>query len=58
MKINQIKESEVLDTLCEEIIVYRFNIETGTAKDLTGMAIKTIAKDFGDSRYLYFTVSE
>lgn len=56
--INQIEETEVLTYLCKNEHVYRFNVETGVSADLNAKAIKTITKDFNDSKYLYFTISE
>ena len=56
--IKQIGETEVLTTLCNGEQVYKFNVETGVSVDLNAKAIKNITKDFGNSSYLYFTVSE
>ena len=58
MKIKQIEESDVFTALCEGKAVYRFNTETGASSDLRVKAIKTIAHDFNDQRFLYFTVSK
>ena len=56
MKIKQINNNEVLDSLCNSSKVYRFDTEKCETKSLITMSINRIVEGLNNSKYIYFII--
>lgn len=56
MIIEQIKASDVLETLCTGVSVYRMNVNKEVVTNLKSKSINTIINDLTKDDFVYFTV--
>lgn len=56
MIIEQINASDVLETLCTGVSVYRMNVNKEVIINLKSMSISTIINNLTKDDYVYFTV--